>query len=108
VSALGDKRRKFTVMIAKLIIYADSLGYGIALGRGYASEAANKADGGHLESCHLYGLAQDLHLYEILTGEYITDSRGHDQLHDYWDDMGGAERIDGDMNHYSLEHNGIR
>jgi len=105
---LGDKRRKFTVMIAKLIIYADSLGYGISFGRGTVSIAANAADGGHDRSTHLFGVGQDLNLYEVLTGEYITDSRGHDQLHDYWDDMGGAERINGDMNHYSLEHNGIR
>ena len=105
---LGDKRRKFTVMIAKLIIYADSLGYGIALGRGYASAAANAADGGHPNSTHLHGLGQDLHLYDIGTMEYIEDNRGHDKLHDYWDAMGGSTRIRSDTNHYSLEHNGVR
>lgn len=106
--SLGDKRRKFTVMIAHLILYAESLGYGIALGRGYASAAANAADGGHERSLHLDGLAQDLHLYDIGTGEYITGSRGHGILHDYWDAMGGATRILRDMNHYSLANGGMR
>ncbi len=105
---LGDKRRKFTLMIAHLILYAESLGYGVSLGRGYASAAANEADGGHEESLHLDGLAQDLNLYDVGTGEYIRDSRGHDLLHDYWDRMGGAARINKDMNHYSLAHRGMR
>ena len=106
--SLGDKRRKFTVMIAKLILYADSLGYGIALARGYASKEANAADGGHTRSLHLDGLAQDMNLYDNVTGAYIRDGAGHDILHDYWDAMGGAARIDNDMNHYSLAHGGMR
>jgi len=108
MSELGDKRRLFTEKIAHLILYAISLGYGVALGRGYASVAANAAEGGHPKSLHLDGLAQDLHLYDNVTGAYITDGKGHDILHDYWDALGGAERISNDMNHYSWPHRGMR
>ena len=108
MSELGNKRRKFSVMIAHLILYANSLGYGIALGRGHASQVANAADGGHSQSLHLDGLAQDLHLYDINTMKYITDSKGHDILHDYWDKLGGAKRITNDMNHYALAYRGMR
>ena len=103
---LGEKQRKFTLMLSQLIGYAYSIGYEMSLGRGSVSEAANAADGGHERSCHLVRLAQDLNLFK--DGRFITDGEGHDALHDYWDALGGAERIDNDMNHYSIEHNGIR
>jgi len=108
MSAVGDKRRRISVMLAHLILYATSLGYGVSLGRGYASKAANEADGGHKKSLHLLGLAQDINLFDIETGDYIMDGRGHDVLHDYWDKLGGAERILNDMNHYSIAHGGMR
>jgi hypothetical protein len=108
MSEVGDKRRKHSVMLAHLILYMDSLGYGVTLARGYASQAANAADGGHVRSLHLDGLAQDINLYDPETGEYIRDGRGHDIAHDYWDKMGGAKRIANDMNHYSIAYRGMR
>lgn len=103
---LGEKQREFTRMLGLLYVYAYSIGYELSLGRGRVSEAANLADGGHKRSLHLSGLAQDINLY--IDGKYITDSTGHTELHDYWDRLGGAERITNDMNHYSFEHNGMR
>ena len=103
---LGEKQRKFTLMLGRLYIYAYSIGYELSLGRGRVSLEANEADGGVDESTHLYGVGQDLNIYK--DGMYLTDGTGHHELHDYWDAMGGAERIDRDLNHYSLEHNGIR
>ncbi len=43
-----------------------------------------------------------------IDGRYIRDKEGHDELHNFWDLLGGAERIKKDMNHYSFEHNGMR
>jgi hypothetical protein len=67
-------------------------GMGVRLGYGAAS------------SCHKLRLARDLN---------FVDQRGfrnefHVELHDYWDSVGGATRIVGDMNHFSLEHQGHR
>lgn len=103
---LGQRQRKFTLMLADLIHYAYSNGYELTLGRGYASQKANKADGGHPKSLHLVRLAQDLNLFK--NGEYLTDGTGHDELHDFWDSIGGAERIPNDLNHYSVEWEGMR
>ena len=105
---LGEKQRKFTLMLGRLYIYADSLGYGLTLGRGAVSIEANKADGGIDDSCHLYRLAQDLNLFAP-DGTYLTTTKDHEPLGAYWEAMGGSwgGRFN-DGNHYSLEHNGIR
>ena len=103
---LGQKQRDFTRKLALLILYAYEIGYEISISRGYASEVANVADGGHTDSLHLKRLAMDLNLFK--DGEYITDGTGHDQLHDFWDKLGGAARIANDMNHYSMAHGGMR
>ena len=103
---LGAKQREFTQMLGQLICYAYSIGYEMSLGRGSVSEAANEADGGHKDSLHMLGLAQDYNLFK--GARYLSDGRGHDVLHDYWDKLGGAERIKNDMNHYSYAHNGMR
>ena len=104
--SLGDERRRFSRKIAVLVLVANEMGYEVAYGRGYASEAANAADGGHRKSVHLVGLGQDLNLYKDKV--YITDGTGHKELHDVWDLMGGAERIERDMNHYSFAWQGVR
>lgn len=100
---LGDKRRQFSKMVGLLLHYAEVLGYD------YALDYVKRCDDchiGHPNSTHKSGLAIDLHLYHF--GHYITDGSGHKELHDFWDLMGGAERIPHDMNHYSLEWQGVR
>jgi hypothetical protein len=32
----------------------------------------------------------------------ITDDQPYNSLHDYWDKIGGAKRIPGDLGHFSL------
>lgn len=103
---IGDKQKKFTLMLASLIAYLYEQGYELSLGRGRVSPAANAADGGHKKSLHLLGLAQDLNIFK--DGVYLRDGTGHDIGHDYWDSIGGAERIKGDLNHYSYPHGGMR
>ena len=103
---LGQEQREFTYMLGELILFAYDIGYELSLGRGRASVAANRADGGHTRSLHLIGLAQDLNLFQ--DGIYLVDGTGHGVLHDFWDEIGGAERIPNDLNHYSVPHNGMR
>jgi len=100
---LGQKRRQFTIMLARLIIYAESIHFGVAID--YAKRCPNCLIGMQ-NSCHKVGLAADIHLYR--NHRYLSSGKHHRLLHDYWDAMGGAERITSDMNHYSLEHHGVR
>lgn len=106
---LGDKRRLFTEAIALLVLYArylgDSKGQDWRLA-GDQLKRCNDCPVGHENSLHKVGLAEDMNLY--IDGHYITDSTGHDELHDFWDLLGGAERISNDMNHYSFAHGGMR
>ena len=97
---LGEKQRIFSKMLAELILYAYALGYEISMGDVWAKT------GHKTNSCHYIRLAADLNLFK--DGKWLTDGSGHDKLHDYWDKLGGAKRIDDDLNHYSFEHEGRR
>jgi len=101
--SIGDKRRRFTQMQALLIQYAQFLGYECAVDFVKRCEDCMV---GHERSLHKLGLAVDLHLY--LDGHYISTGASHTELHNFWDLLGGAERIDNDMNHYSVAHDGMR
>jgi len=98
--SLGEKQRAFSKALAQLILYAYKEGYEISMGDVWAKT-------GHKNnSNHYIRLAADLNLFK--NGVYLTDGTGHDILHDYWDTLGGAKRIDKDLNHYSFEHEGRR
>lgn len=100
---LGQKQRRFTLMVAELIQYAYSMDYEMTFGDAYRDP---RAPYGHPDSNHRKRLAIDLNLFK--DGEYLKDGVHHAILHDYWDMIGGAERISNDMNHYSLEWRGMR
>jgi len=101
---LGAKRRQFTHMVALLILHAEQLGYGVAAD--YLKRCAT-CPVGKSNSVHKSGLGLDLNLYNK-TGQYLTADIHHIALHDFWDSIGGAERIKRDMNHYSLSYQGVR
>ena len=100
---LGEKRRKFTHMLAMLILHAEDEGFGVAVDFVKRCEDCRV---GHRNSTHKKGLAADLHLYR--DGVYLDSGEEHKTLHDFWDSMGGSARIDHDLNHYSLEDGGVR
>jgi len=97
---LGEKQRAFSKALAQLLLYAYEQGYEISMGDVWA-KTGHKAN-----SNHYIRLAADLNLFK--DGVYLTDGSGHDKLHNFWDSIGGAKRIDRDMNHYSFEHEGRR
>jgi hypothetical protein len=102
--ALGADRRKFTHMLALLVLHAEQLGYGIAGKWWYRPP---DSDVGHKDSLHHKSLAVDFDLY--LGRTYLDTGFEHHQLHDYWDSIGGNERILKDMNHYSYStQEGVR
>ena len=102
MSELGLKQRKFTRMLADLIIYAYDHGYSISLGDAYAND-------GHSEgSLHYDRLAIDFNLFD-LDGKYLRETEDHRFLGEQWESMGGSwgGRFN-DGNHYSLAHEGRR
>lgn len=102
MSELGKKQRQFTLMVGKLIIYAYAQGYELTFGEGYDDDGV-----GHMKgSTHYVKLGQDLNTFK--DGVWIKDGSLHTILHNYWDTLGGAKRIDNDLNHYSLEWEGRR
>lgn len=107
---LGETQERFAAMLPGLINKAIELGYKIRLGDLYRDprvhgEMGVKQGYGHRNSCHKLRLAIDINL--VKDGK-LLGPEAHAPLHDYWDSVGGAERIPNDMNHYSLGWNGVR
>ncbi|WP_431638392.1 M15 family metallopeptidase [Enterobacter mori] len=111
--SLSEKQQKFTVMIGKLIEWAEQNGYGLTFGEAYRTpEQAQlnaKSGKGIANSLHSQRLAVDFNLF--INGQYQTDSAAYKPLGEFWESLGGAwggrfSRPDG--NHFSLEHNGVK
>jgi len=105
---LLNLQETFTILIAKLIIWAYGQGYKLTLGEGYNGE-----DVGHMPgSLHYCRLAQDLCLFE--NGVYITDPEAYKPLADYWRSLSdvGYECCAGyyfaskDADHFSIKYMG--
>ena len=106
--SLGDERRKFTEAIALLTLFARYYGRHV-MGQewflaGDQLKRCMNCEVGDEDSVHKLALAEDMNLY--IDGKWIEDNTGHDVLHDFWDMLGGASRILGDMNHYSFKWQG--
>lgn len=113
---LAPKRRTFTLNIAKLIIWGNQQGYGLAMDqvkRTQAEANANAALGsGIAHSLHLIGLAADILLYDS-GGEYQKNAETYKPLGDYWKNLHELNRWGGDFksqdaNHFSMEYNGVK
>lgn len=102
MSALGDAQERFSLMLAKFIIWAYDQGYRIRLGEGYDDDGI-----GHMKgSLHYLKLAQDINLFDQKGN--LLGEKDHNRCHDAWDALGGAKRIAKDLNHYSIEWEGRR
>lgn len=110
---LGERQRKFTLMVAKLIAWAYDNNYELTFGEAYRTpeQAALNAKSGKgvSNSLHTKRLAVDLNLF--IEGEYMTTTEAHLPLGLKWESMGGSwggrfKKPDG--NHYSLSWDGVR
>lgn len=99
---LREKQSLFVALVARLITHAYALGYEVTFGCARCHLPGHHAPW----SLHYKGLAIDLNLFK--GGKWLTDGSGHDVLHEYWTSIGGSKPIPGDLNHFSLEHEGIR
>lgn len=118
---LSEIQQDFTVALALLVLEANGYDtselrrtkvarrYGLTYGTAYRTEAENKRVKGHPRSTHLNRLAVDFNIFR--NGVYLQGGeaeRAHNELHDFWDTLGGAQRISNDLNHYSFEYQGVR
>jgi hypothetical protein len=106
--SLRARQSRFVKMVQLLVGYADLCGYELTYGDCYRDERCGY---GHPRSLHRQRLAVDFNLFE--NGVYLSgdDARAaHNKLHDFWDLLGGNERIKSDLNHYSLSdgHSSMR
>jgi hypothetical protein len=93
--SLRERQSLFVRMVARLIDYADALGYELTFGDAYATS-------GHAAgSFHYSRLAIDLNLFK--DGKYLTETEDHKPLGEFWEAIGGTwgGRFR-DGNHYSL------
>jgi hypothetical protein len=95
---LGQTQEEFARILGKLIVWAYEQNYKIRMGDVFAKT-------GHKEgSNHYLKLAADLYVYQ--PGSEEQDMEAHKRMHDCWDTLGGAPRIEKDMNHYSVLYQG--
>lgn len=107
---LGEKQRRFTEMVGRLIGFAYSRGYELTFGDAFRDprvhgNVGEKKSYSSASSLHKERLAVDFNLFK--DGKYLTDTNDHKELGEYWESLGGAwgGRFQ-DGNHYSLEHQG--
>lgn len=114
--SLSGRQQMFTEHIAMLINYASSNGYGLTFGDAYRDPRVFGKFGetkpesyAAINSVHKVRLAVDFNVFK--NGKYLTgeeSKNAHSFLHDYWDSLGGAKRIDEDLNHYSFDYGEYR
>ena len=107
---LGQKQREFTLMIAKLIVFAYERGYELTFGDAFRDPRVHGSVGekksySSASSNHKIRLAVDLNLFK--DGKFLTSSEDHKPLGVFWESLGGSwgGRFK-DGNHYSLEWQG--
>lgn len=112
---LGQKQRKFTLLVSRLIQWAYDNGYELTFGEAYRTpeQAALNAQRGSgiANSLHTSRLAVDMNLF--IEGVYQTTSEAYRPLGDFWKTLdpdcawgGDFSRPDG--NHFSLSHGGVK
>ena len=112
---LGEKQRRFTELVARLIVWAYEQGYELTFGEAYRTPeqaALNAAKGsGITNSLHGKRLAIDLNLF--VGGTYQMETAAYAELGAYWKSLDPEARWGGDFakkdgNHFSLEHEGVK
>ena len=112
---LGEKQRRFTELVGRLIQWAYANGYELTWGEAYRTPeqaALNaKSGAGISNSLHTKRLAVDLNLFIGDVWQQTTEA--HRPLGDYWKTLDPETRWGGDFtkpdgNHYSLEHEGVK
>jgi hypothetical protein len=114
--SLGRKQERFSVALAKLILWFDERGYRVRMGDVHRAKSVfgdfgEKKPGsyGAAKSVHKLKLAGDLNIFDS-NGNWLKDGTHHiwEDAHEYWETLGGAPAVPNDLNHFSFEHWGCR
>lgn len=111
IETLGQRQRRFTLYVGKLIIWAYDNGFELTVGDAYRSPETAKIYAergiGSATSLHCERLAIDLNLF--IKEKYQTDTAAYAPLGKYWKSLhpdcawgGDFRRQDG--NHFSLRY----
>ena len=111
---IGTKQRDLCKALTVIETAAVSLGYDLVREDARRDtrvhgEFGEKKSYASAHSVHKLKLAQDYSLFK--SGGYITGQEADlvfGKLHDIGDVLGLAKRINGDLGHFSKEHNGYR
>lgn len=115
---LEDKQQIFSVMVAKLILYATSIGYEVTLGEAYRPPETAKLyaeEGkGISNSLHTQKLAIDLNLFK--DGYFLSAMEDYLPLGEWWEAQAtqsivtcwGGRFLRVDADHFSFAHNGAK
>lgn len=112
---LGEKQRKFSELVAMLIVWAYANHYELTFGEAYRTpeQAALNAQKGSgiSNSLHTKRLAIDMNLF--INGVYQTESEAYRPLGEKWKSLDpdcawGGDFKKPDGNHFSLSHEGVR
>ncbi len=89
---LSEKQRKFTLMVADLIYFAESKGYGLTFGHAWRDietqrRLVEKGASKTMRSKHLDRLAVDFNLF--INGAYVQKREYWRPLGEFWESIGG-------------------
>ena len=111
---LGQKQRRFPVLIARLVLHAESLGYELTYGEAWRTPEMvaiyAKRGTGSERSLHPDRLAVDFNLFR--DGVWLKQTEDHRPLGEFWESLSTPKIICcwggrfGDGNHYSVAHAG--
>jgi hypothetical protein len=111
---LGRKQEQFSRLLMLLLMHLHSAGYGV---RCKHLLRCHDCKVGHKRSAHKSSLAIDIRLTRSADGTSYGTKRmmpakeerdGLAAAHDYWDSIGGSKRIERDLGHFSIKHQGVR
>ena len=101
MSRLFTAQTEFAVCIARLILYAEGMGYSLTFGDAYRDPRVTY---GHPNSSHRKRLAVDFNLF--MDGDWLHVTESHRFLGEKWKLLHPLARWGGDFrdgNHYSFE-----
>lgn len=108
---IGQAQRRFTLLIAKLIVHAYENGWELTFGEAYRTKDQQviyiqQGKSQTMNSRHLSRLAVDFNLF--INGKYMTRSEDYEPLGTYWESLdghcvwGGRWKSLADGNHFEF------
>ncbi len=113
---LHQKQTAFSVLLGKLILMANYMGYEVSMGEAWRSDETAGLDAkegkGISNSLHRLRLAVDICLFK--SGDYLTETKDYEPLGTWWKNQSsedlkccwGGDFSKPDGNHFSVAHQG--